>query len=84
MRSSAARAALASFGCGRPAYLTHFRHCYMPFGIHLQQPFLPISPLRSVTFIVIIFVMYIKCVDGFGVGAKIYAFDMFDVLPKRE
>lgn len=82
MRSSAVRAGLASFGCGRPANVRHFQHCYMPFGTHLQRPFLPISPLRSVTFVVIIFVMCIKCVGGFGVGVKIYAFDMFDVLTK--
>ncbi|KAM5582540.1 hypothetical protein ABKV19_002790 [Rosa sericea] len=46
MRSSAViRSALASFGFGGPANLT-FRHCYMPFGIHWQQPLLPISTLR--------------------------------------
>ena len=39
MRSSAViRSAIASVECGGPAYLTHLRHCYMPFGIHWQQP----------------------------------------------
>ncbi|XP_034222741.1 uncharacterized protein LOC117633157 [Prunus dulcis] len=33
--------------CGRTAHLTHIYHCYMPFGIQLEQTLLPISALRD-------------------------------------